>query len=119
MAASLGVGKALKPGMAVPSVVRLIVTLGTTPGGVYESYTNLRLGRCIGCVGPVGIDEVYVVRSASVEFTWKLVKAIFTCCGAGDVVVRDLVAPMEDVEGPEDFRRFMEVAAWVVKLKIA
>ncbi|WP_252901503.1 CRISPR-associated ring nuclease Crn1 [Vulcanisaeta sp. JCM 14467] len=101
--------------MALPSVVRLVVTLGTTPGGVYESFINLRLGRCIGCVGPVGVDEVYVVRSASVEFTWKLVKAIFTCCDTGDVVIKDLVAPMEDMEDPEDFRRFMDAVLSVVR----
>ena len=73
------------------------------------------MGKCVGCVGPVGIDEVYVVRSAFVDFTWRLVKVVFTCRGAGGVVVRDLVAPMEDVEGPEDFRRFMDAVLSVMR----
>ena len=55
----VGVGKALKLGVVVFSVVRLVVTLGMTPGGVYESFTNLvwkaqsrrRLGTALkGCV---------------------------------------------------------------------
>lgn len=63
----------------------------------------------------MGIDEVYVVRSGSVEFAWRLVKAIFTCCGAGGAVVRELVAPMEDVGSPEDFRRFMDAVLSITR----
>lgn len=90
-------------------MVKLVSTLGTTPGGIFETFMNLRQGKYEGeDVKPIDIKEVYVIRTSDkgVEFAWKLVKAIFTCCKGGEVTISDIPLPMQDITSPEDFKKF-------------
>ncbi|QGR19648.1 CRISPR-associated ring nuclease Crn1 [Stygiolobus azoricus] len=90
-------------------MARLIATLGTSPGGIFESYKNLIEGNYQGDnVEKVKIDEVYIIRTSdkAVEFAWKLVKAIFTCCGAKDVRVYDIPLSITDINSRQDFLTF-------------
>jgi CRISPR-associated protein Csx14 len=90
-------------------MARLIATLGTSPGGIFESYKNLIEGNYEGDnVEKVNIDEVYIIRTSdkAVEFAWKLVKAIFACCGAKGVHVYDIPLSISDINNRQDFLMF-------------
>jgi len=63
-------------------MVKLIATLGTSPGGIFETYTNLINGT-YESENPtkIEIQDVYIIRTKDkeVELAWKLVKALFIC----------------------------------------
>ncbi|WP_221288388.1 CRISPR-associated ring nuclease Crn1 [Stygiolobus caldivivus] len=90
-------------------MVRLIATLGTSPGGIFESYKNLINGTYEeDNPEKIRVDEVYVIRTAdkSVEFAWKLVKAIFVCCGGRDVAIYDIPLSITDIYSRKDYLLF-------------
>jgi CRISPR-associated protein Csx14 len=87
-------------------MVKLVATLGTSPGGVFETYMNLKSGNYGG--EPVDIKEVYIIRTSdkAVELAWKLVKAIFVCCGSKEVEIADIPLPINDIVTKEDYEIF-------------
>ncbi|MFP3064814.1 MAG: CRISPR-associated ring nuclease Crn1 [Sulfolobus sp.] len=91
-------------------MVKLISTLGTSPGGVFESYLNLINGK-YEAENPikVEIDTVYIIRTKDpeVEFAWKLVKAVFACCGGRNVTVADIPLPITDIFSRDDYLTFL------------
>jgi len=90
-------------------MAKLVSTLGTSPGGIFETYMNLREGNYEGDdVKPIDIKEVYVIRTSdkSVEFAWKLIKAIFSCCKREEVTISDIPLTMQDINSSEDFKKF-------------
>ncbi|AWR96166.1 CRISPR-associated protein [Acidianus sulfidivorans JP7] len=91
-------------------MVKLISTLGTSPGGVFETLNNLRRGNYNSKdnVVPVKITEVYVVRTKdrSVELAWKLIKGIFACCGDNEVELVDIPLEISDINSVEDYDYF-------------
>ncbi|QKR00683.1 CRISPR-associated protein [Metallosphaera tengchongensis] len=90
-------------------MAKLIATLGTSPGGVFETYVNLTSGNYEGeNAVPADITEVYVIRTTdkSVEFAWKLVKAIFACCKGEGVNLADIPIPIQDINSTQDFKVF-------------
>lgn len=90
-------------------MVKLIATLGTSPGGIFESYTNLINGTYQAeVVEKVPINEVYIIRTSdkAVEFAWKLVKAIFVCCGGKNVTIADIPLSITDITSKDDYLVF-------------
>ncbi|MEW9492173.1 MAG: CRISPR-associated ring nuclease Crn1 [Candidatus Aramenus sulfurataquae] len=96
-------------------MTKLVCTLGTSPGGIFETYKNLRGGnyevdKTIANATPIEINEVYVIRTSdkAVEFAWKLVKAIFACCRekGDEVTIADIPIPIQDITSPNDFKKF-------------
>ncbi|BCU67735.1 CRISPR-associated protein [Sulfolobales archaeon HS-7] len=86
-------------------MVKLVATLGTSPGGIYETYKNLTTGNYEGeNVYPVTIDEVYVVKTADpeVQLAGKLVMKIFLCLNE-KVSIAEIPLPMSDVTSKEDY----------------
>jgi CRISPR-associated protein Csx14 len=92
-------------------MTKLVSTLGTSPGGIFETYVNLRKGKYEGDeVKAIDIKEVYVIRTLdkSVEFAWKLVKSIFACCKekGDEVTIADIPISIQDINSPDDFKKF-------------
>jgi CRISPR-associated protein Csx14 len=90
-------------------MVKLVSVLGTTPGGIYETFINLSQGKYEAeNPTPVKVDEVYVIRTnnEAVTFAWKLVKAIFACCGSKGIIIADIPLPMDDINSADDFKKF-------------
>jgi len=96
-------------------MTNLVCTLGTSPGGIFETYKNLRGGNYeanedAGKASSTKINEVYVIRTSdkAVEFAWKLVKAIFACCREKDdeVIIADIPISIQDITSPNDFKKF-------------
>ncbi|MCI2414096.1 MAG: CRISPR-associated ring nuclease Crn1 [Candidatus Aramenus sp.] len=96
--------------------MKLISTLGTSPGGIFETYVNLMLGNYDAGgenAGRVQIQEIYVIRTndPDVDFAWKLLKAIFVCCraeknGQGQVTLVDIPLNVNDINSRSDFQTF-------------
>lgn len=90
--------------------MKLISTLGTSPGGIYETYVNLAKGNYEGEEGqPIEISEIYVIRTKDpdVEFAWELLKAIFVCCGTPKKVeIADIPLDINDVDSRSSFQLF-------------
>jgi len=88
--------------------MKLISTLGTSPGGIFETYTNLVNGN-YEAEKPekVQITEVYVIRTKDkeVEFAWKLVKALFVCMKVPATIV-DIPVNVVDITSKSDYEEF-------------
>ncbi|MEM0104834.1 MAG: CRISPR-associated ring nuclease Crn1 [Candidatus Methanomethylicia archaeon] len=94
-------------------MVRLIATLGTSPGGVFESFLNLSTGKyeCEECDHrPIKVDEVYIVRTIDpqVELAWKIVKVLFICCSKIEVNLYDIPLKISDITSPRDYKEFKD-----------
>ncbi|AWR98668.1 CRISPR-associated ring nuclease Crn1 [Metallosphaera hakonensis] len=88
---------------------KLLVTLGTTPGGIFETFENLKRGNYEAeNHPPVHISEVYVIRTSdpAVNLAWKLVKAVFACCGGKEVTIADIPLEINDINSKQDFLTF-------------
>ncbi|ARM76921.1 CRISPR-associated ring nuclease Crn1 [Acidianus manzaensis] len=100
-------------------MVKLVCTLGTSPGGIFETLGNLRKGNYEAENPiPVNIKEVYVIRTSdkAVDIAWKLVKAIFACCGEKDVTISDISLQITDITSNSDYELFMkEVSSRISK----
>ncbi|AKV74186.1 MULTISPECIES: CRISPR-associated ring nuclease Crn1 [Metallosphaera] len=90
-------------------MVKLVSTLGTSPGGVFETFMNLRQGK-YEAENPVPVDikEVYVIRTSdpAVERAFRLLKAIFACCGGREVEVAGIPLAMNDINTRSDYLQF-------------
>jgi len=88
--------------------MKLIATLGTSPGGIFETYTNLINGT-YEAERPekVEISDVYIIRTKDkdVEFAWKLVKALFTCMKVPAQIV-DIPVNISDITSKSDYDLF-------------
>lgn len=98
-------------------MVKLVCTLGTSPGGIFETFMNLRKGN-YEAENPilVDIDEVYVIRTSdeTVQFAWKLIKAIFACCERPAVKITDIPVDIQDIYSKDDFKKFKDKLSSVV-----
>ncbi len=90
-------------------MVKLVATLGTSPGGIYETFMNLRSGNYNG-EAVKDLKEVYVIRTSdkAVELAWKLVKAIFVCCQGKEVEIIDIPIQIKDIASKEDYNIFVK-----------
>jgi len=88
--------------------MKLIATLGTSPGGIFETYTNLINGN-YEAEKPekVEISEVYIIRTRDkdVEFAWKLVKALFACMKV-PAQIADIPVNISDITSKNDYEQF-------------
>lgn len=102
-------------------MVKLVCTLGTSPGGIFETFMNLKKGNyeAEDSKTPVEIDEVYVIRTsdAAVEFAWKLVKAIFVCCERPQAKIVDIPVEIQDINSIADFEKFRSKLSSVISPK--
>ncbi|BCS93413.1 CRISPR-associated ring nuclease Crn1 [Metallosphaera javensis (ex Sakai et al. 2022)] len=90
-------------------MVKLVSTLGTSPGGVFETFMNLRQGNYeADNPVPVDVKVVYVIRTSdpAVERAFRLLKAIFACCGGRDVEVVGIPLNMNDINSRSDYIQF-------------
>lgn len=89
-------------------MTKLIATLGTSPGGIFETYTNLINGT-YESENPrqIEIQDVYIIRTKDkeVEFAWKLVKALFICMKV-PAQIADIPLPINDITSKEDYEIF-------------
>jgi len=95
-------------------MVKLIATLGTSPGGVFETFLNLSSGKynCEECSPkPINIDEVYVVttRDPQVELAWNIVKVLFICCTQSVTKLNKVPVDINDITSPKEYREFVNV----------
>ncbi|AEB95239.1 MULTISPECIES: CRISPR-associated ring nuclease Crn1 [Metallosphaera] len=98
-------------------MVKLISTLGTTPGGVIETYLNLIRGNYEAeDPHPVKIDHIYVIRTddEAVNFAWSLIKAISPCCESVKVELVDIPLNIKDIYSREDFVTFKQKISSVI-----
>jgi hypothetical protein len=92
-------------------MVKLVSILGTSPGGIFETFSNLLTGNYSSESGkgtPVEIREVYIIRTNHPQVTnaWNLLKNIFLCCGVSEHSLSDIVLDMDDIKSPEDYVKF-------------
>jgi hypothetical protein len=97
-------------------VVNLVATLGKTPGGVVETFKNLREGLCEAPFDVRGItfDNVIVIKTKEVEESYYTLKALFMCC-LDFINVKDVTLPFDDVSSYEDFFKVRDVIRKVLK----
>ncbi|NON62270.1 CRISPR-associated ring nuclease Crn1 [Acidianus sp. RZ1] len=88
-------------------MAKLIATLGTSPGGVVETFNFL--------VKEMNeeITDIYIITTEdkSVKKAWEVVKILFTCCVKQEfpqIQIAEIPSGIRDIESPEDLRRFME-----------
>ncbi|QXJ29365.1 CRISPR-associated protein, Csx12 family [Saccharolobus shibatae B12] len=87
-------------------MVKLVATLGTSPGGVIESFLYLvRKGQ--------NIDEIRVVTTtnAEVKKAWKIVRLMFICCiqeKFPKVEISEHPLDIEDIYSEEDLKKVKE-----------
>jgi len=90
-------------------MAKLVATLGTSPGGVLETFLYLiKQG--------VEIDEIRVITTTNpeVEKAWKIVKIMFICCVKEkypNVIISKHPVEMDDINNEEDlikFKNFIE-----------
>ncbi|BFH74169.1 CRISPR-associated ring nuclease Crn1 [Sulfurisphaera javensis] len=89
-------------------MVKLIATLGTSPGGVFETYTNLINGNYESDnPSKVEIDTIYLIRTLDkdVEFAFKLVKALFICQKIPSEVV-EIKINISDITNKQEYEQF-------------
>ncbi|ARM76984.1 CRISPR-associated ring nuclease Crn1 [Acidianus manzaensis] len=84
--------------------MKLVCTLGMTPGGIAETVINLSTGNYVSKYEPkrVSFDEIIIVRTKDTEYSYAFLKAIFLCCiNFGEL--KEFVLPFNDVSSPQDF----------------
>lgn len=89
-------------------MVKLIATLGTSPGGIFETYTNLINGNYeADNPAKIEIDYIYLVRTTDkdVVFASKLVKALFICQKVPSEVV-EIPVNISDITSKKDYDEF-------------
>jgi CRISPR-associated protein Csx14 len=85
---------------------KLVCTLGTSPGGIFETYKNLRKGNYevdeeVTEAKAVEIKDFRQCSRVRVE-----VKAIFACCKEkGDEVTNADIPTIQDITSPNDFKK--------------
>jgi len=97
-------------------MVRLIATLGKTPGGIAETIKNLSSGNYLAPFEPkeIKIDELIVIRTEEVLETYYFLKTILLCC-LDFTSVKEIVLPFEDVSSPQDFITVREIVRRVLR----
>ncbi|BFI74281.1 CRISPR-associated ring nuclease Crn1 [Sulfurisphaera ohwakuensis] len=89
-------------------MVKLIATLGTSPGGIFETYTNLINGTYESeNPSKIEIQDIYIIRTKDkeVELAWKLVKALFICMKV-PAQIADIPVSINDITSKEDYEIF-------------
>lgn len=89
-------------------MAKLIATLGTSPGGIFETYTNLVKGT-YEAENPIPqeIDSVYIIRTVDkeVDFAWKLIKLLFSCLKV-PATISDIRVNVTDIMSKTDYDTF-------------
>ncbi|AEB95213.1 CRISPR-associated ring nuclease Crn1 [Metallosphaera cuprina] len=84
-------------------MVKLVATLGKTPGGVAETYVNLTSGNFVSSSpGKVNISEVVAVITKEVYQSFYFLQALFLCC-LNVNKIGQIVLPFNDVTSPDEF----------------
>ncbi|QGA54160.1 hypothetical protein GFS03_06035 [Sulfolobus sp. E5-1-F] len=84
-------------------MVKLVATLGTSPGGVIETFLYLvRKGETI--------DEIRVVTTSNAEVkkAWKIIRLMFICCiqeKFPKVEISEHPLDIEDIYSEEDLKK--------------
>jgi hypothetical protein len=99
-------------------LIRLIATLGKSPGGVAETIRNLSEGNYLSPYQPkaINLGGVIVVRTREVEETFKVLKSIVLCCLGRELKLKEVVLPFNDVEEIEHFRLVREKVRDIVRV---
>lgn len=89
--------------------MKLVSTLGTTPGGVAETYLSLLRGDYSAPFpsSPLKIDELIVVRTRGTDVSFSVLSAIFSKC-VSPIPMREVILSIEDVMSPQDFKEVRE-----------
>ncbi|MBB5254596.1 CRISPR-associated ring nuclease Crn1 [Sulfurisphaera ohwakuensis] len=97
-------------------MVKLVSTLGTSPGGVAETLQNLSTGKYIAPFEPkeIKFDEFIVLRTKGTEEAYYALRAILLCC-IGFEKIKEVVFPFNDIENPKDFITVRETVREILK----
>lgn len=85
-------------------MVRLVATLGKSPGGIAETIRNLTSGKYVAPFEPteINIDEVIVLRTKGTDEAYYFLKAILYCC-LNLTSIKEIVFDFDDITSPKDF----------------
>ncbi|BDC18754.1 hypothetical protein HS5_16440 [Acidianus sp. HS-5] len=85
-------------------MVKLVATLGTSPGGVAETLYNLSMGNYVAPFESkeLSFDELVVVRTKGTDEAYYALKAVLICC-VNYEKVREVLFPFDDINNPKDF----------------
>ena len=89
--------------------MNLVSTLGTTPGGVAETYLSLVKGNYLAPFPnyPLKIDEIVVVRTKGTDLSFSVLSTIFSKC-VSSIPIREVKLSIDDVMNPQDFKEVRE-----------
>ncbi|MDT7862698.1 MAG: CRISPR-associated ring nuclease Crn1 [Saccharolobus sp.] len=97
-------------------MVRLVATLGKSPGGIAETIRNLTSGKYVAPFEPteINIDEVIVLRTKGTDEAYYFLKAILYCC-LNITSIKEIVFDFDDITSPKDFISVREKTRSVLK----
>ena len=97
-------------------MVKLVATLGTSPGGIAETLYNLSEGKYVAPFEPkeINFEELIVVRTKGTDEAFYALKAILLCC-VGYEKVKEVLFPFDDVNEPKDFVTVRETVRGLLK----
>ncbi|BFH74720.1 CRISPR-associated ring nuclease Crn1 [Sulfurisphaera javensis] len=97
-------------------MVKLVATLGKSPGGIAETILNLSSGKYVSPFEPkeIKIEKLIVIRTKEVEDAYYTLKAILFCC-LDFTNVEEVVLPFNDITSPQDFITVRETVRKALK----
>ncbi|QXJ35106.1 CRISPR-associated ring nuclease Crn1 [Saccharolobus shibatae] len=85
-------------------MVKLVATLGKSPGGIAETLDNLISGNYVAPfeAKEIKVNELVVIRTEEVTESYYFLKTILLCC-LDFTNVREVALPFDDISSPQDF----------------